>query len=110
MVNGRLICFLLWLIISLIIIGIGIAAFFAKKAVGFWANAEPLPMKDVKAYNRAVGKLFIGYGVITALLGLPILAGQNSAGILLSVLGIMLESIGAMIVYTLVIQAKYEKK
>lgn len=71
---------------------------------------KPLPMRDVKAYNRAVGKLFIGYGIVFAVLGLPMLAGQNSGLIVISVLGVVAESIGAMAVYILAIQKKYEKK
>ena len=64
----------------------------------------------MKAYNRAVGKLFIGYGIVFAVLGLPMLAGQNSGLIVISVLGVVAESIGAMAVYILAIQKKYEKK
>lgn len=34
--------------------------FFAKSAkpFGFWANAEVAEIKDVKGYNRALGKLW----------------------------------------------------
>ena len=71
---------------------------------------KTLPMRDVKAYNRAVGWLFIVYGIVFMLLGLPLLGGQNSAGVIISVLGVMAETIAAMAVYILVIQNKYEKK
>ena len=67
-------------------------------------------MKDVKRYNRAVGKLLIVFGVVFALLGLPLLAGQGSLAIIISILGVVGESIAAMAVYILVIQEKYEKK
>lgn len=88
---------------------LGLSAFRAKKEFGFWANVKTLPMKDVKAYNRAVGWLFIVYGGIFVLLGLPLL-GKNSLGIIFSILGTVLESIAAMAIYTIVIQSKYEKK
>jgi len=39
-----------------------------------------------------------------------LLKGQNSPGILLSILGVMLESIALMIVYTTVVEKKYRKK
>ena len=78
--------------------------------MGFWANAEPAEITDVKQYNAAVGKLFCTYGVIFILLGLPLLSGQNSAWILLSVVGVVAESIGLMIVYSIVIEEKYRKK
>ena len=64
----------------------------------------------MKGYNRAVGKLFIVYGLVAMVLGLPILFGQNSGGAVISILGIMLETIVAMAVYTISIQNKYEKK
>ena len=41
-------------------------------------------------------------------LGIPLLAGQNSAWIILSILGVMAESIAAMAVYSLVIEKKYK--
>ena len=102
--------FILWLIVGCLLMALGIGAFFAKKEVGFFNNVKPLPMRDVKAYNRAVGKLLIVYGIVFTALGLPLLAGQNSALLLLSILGVVAETIGAMAVYILVIQNKYEKK
>lgn len=106
---GEMIGFILWAVVGCFIIGVGISAFFRKKEVGFWANAEVEPMNDIKNYNRAVGKLFIAYGVIFILLGLPMLSEQNSPLIILSVLGIMVETIAAMAIYTLVIAGKYKK-
>ncbi len=108
--TGKMTGFILWLAGGCLLIALGIGAFFAKKEVGFFNNVEPLPMKDVKAYNRAVGKLLIGYGIVFAALGLPILAGQNPGLIILSILGVVAETIGAMAVYILVIQTKYERK
>lgn len=60
---------------------------FSKKEVGFWANAGKFEVTDVKKYNGAVGKLFIGYGIVFILLGLPMLSGQNSPWIILSIGG-----------------------
>ena len=108
--TGAMTGFILWLIVGCLLTALGIGAFFAKKEVGFFNNVKPLPMRDVKAYNRAVGKLLIIYGIVFMALGLPLLAGQNSALLLLSILGVVAETIGAMAVYILVIQNKYEKK
>lgn len=107
---GEMIGFILWAIVGCFIIGVGISAFFRKKAVGFWANVEVEPINDIKNYNGAMGKLFIAYGVIFVLLGLPMLSSQNSPFIILSVLGIMVETIAAMALYTLVIVRKYKKE
>lgn len=84
---------------------------FSKKLkpMGFWANAEMFEVTDIKKYNRAVAKLFGTFGVVLMVLGLPLLAGQNSAWTMLSVVGVMVESIAAMVVYTIVIEKKYRK-
>lgn len=102
--------FMIWSAVGCLFIGLGIYSFFAKKAVGFWANAEMFQVTDIKKYNRAVGKLFCIFGIVFIILGLPLLSGQNSAWILLSVLGVMIECITIMMVYTTVIEKKYKKK
>lgn len=43
-------------------------------------------------------------------LGIPLLSGQNSAGPILSILGIMLLAIFTMIIYVVVIENKYRNK
>lgn len=101
--------FILWSLAGGLIIALGIHALGSRKAVGFWANAEMFEVTDVKRYNRAVGKLFVAFGIVFILLGLPLLCGQNSAWILLSVLGTMLETITAMAIYSTVIEKKYKK-
>lgn len=106
----KIIGFIIWSILGCLFIGFGIYSCFAQKPVGFWANAEIFEVSDIKKYNRAVAKLFSVFGIILIALGLPLLAGQNSAWVLLSVVGIMIESIVAMVLYTLVIEKKYKKK
>lgn len=102
--------FIIWAIVGALIICIGISAFFNKKAVGFWANIKPITVKDIKGYNRATGKLFVAYGLIFIILGLPLLSGQNSALILLSALGVMVETIVIMAIYSICIEKKYKEK
>lgn len=104
--------FIIWMVMGLVFVGMGIYEYFSKRetAFGFWANAGTLPIADVKAYNRAMGKLWFVFGVVFILLGLPLLAGQNSPYILLSTIGVLLEAIAAMIVYVLKIEGKYKKK
>ena len=92
-------------------VGMGIYCFMAKKAqpMGFWANAEVEEMKDVKGYNRALGKLWIWYGIVFILLCLPMLGGQNSATLIITILGVAFEAIIAMVVYVVGIEPKYKK-
>ena len=54
--DGKIIGFIVWAIVGCFIIGIGISAFFRKKAVGFWANIKAEPINDIKNYNYAMGR------------------------------------------------------
>ncbi len=73
------------------------------------AQKLPVEYKIDKGYNRAMGNLFIVYGVIFIMLGLPLLSEQNSFYILFSVLGVIGETIAIMAIYSLYITKKYEK-
>lgn len=99
--------FVIWALVGAAIIVIGIRALFAKKPVGFWANVETMSVSDVKGYNRATGKLFMVYGAVFILLGLPLLGGQNTPFILLSIIGVMFETIIIMAIYSICIVKKY---
>lgn len=104
--------FIIWALCGLFFVGLGIYDYRAKKKVpfGFWANAETFPVENVTAYNRALGILWIVFGAVFVLLGIPLLAGQNSPVIVISILGAMLEAIAAMVVYVTVIEGKYRKR
>lgn len=106
--------FVIWSLLGVFIIGLGIKDMFSKNPVGFWANTETIKVKDVKGYNRASGLLFIIYGIIFVIffviLGIPLLDGQNTPYVLLSVIGVMVETIVIMAVYSLFIVKKYEEK
>lgn len=108
--SGSIMGFIIWVLVGCFIIGVGIRAFFSKKTVGFWANIKTMPVNDIRGYNHATGKLFILYGGILIVLGIPLLGGQNTPYILLSVLGVMIETIAIMAIYSLSIEKKYRKK
>ena len=101
--------FVIWTAVGLLFVGNGLRCVKAKKATGFWANARTVPIGDVKAYNRAMGKLWCVYGAVLIVLGIPLLLG-NGLWILLSCIGVMVEAVGSMAVYTLYIEKKYRKK
>ncbi|MCI8669562.1 MAG: hypothetical protein HFI34_08600 [Lachnospiraceae bacterium] len=107
--EGRILGFILWCVFSIMFLGLAAFSWFSKNPVGFWANADVCEVRDVKEYNHALSRLFGIFGIVTIVLGIPLLAGQNSAWVLLSVAGVMIESIIAMAVYTLVIEKKYKK-
>ncbi|MBR5789773.1 MAG: hypothetical protein IKX99_06685 [Lachnospiraceae bacterium] len=104
--------FIIWTIVGLVIIGFGISAFFAKKPVGFWANAETTKIKDgcVKEYNRATGILFICYAIVFILLGAPLLYGRNNPYLIFSMIGVVFATIATMAIYSIVIEEKYREK
>lgn len=104
--------FVIWALVGVFFVGMGIYDIIAKKEkpAGFWANAEQFPVADVRAYNKAVGKMWCVYGIVFILLGIPLLAGQNSPYVLLSIAGMLFASIGTMVVYVLMIEKKYRKK
>ena len=103
--------FIIWSIVGLVFIFLGIYVYFSKKekAFGFWANAKMFEVNNVKAYNHALGKLYVAFGLIFILLGLPLCAGQNSPYIILTILGGMFEAIVTMTIYVVVIEKKYRK-
>ncbi len=103
-----LLAFGIWACVACFIIGMGIRCFWAKEVTGFWANVRVCEIDDVKRYNRAMGKLWIGFGCIMILMGTPMLL--NSDWILLSVLLMPVLVIGTMVTYILVIEKKYRKK
>lgn len=108
----RLVAFVIWEIISVLFVVMGIYYFNSKKTktFGFWANAEAASVEDVKGYNRALGVLWCVYGVLFALIGLPLLDGQDSGLVIIPILGAVLISIAAMAAYAVGIEPKYRKK
>lgn len=109
--SGRMIGYVIWCLCGLFFVVRGIYCMFAKKEVpfGFWANADTTPVSDVQAYNRALGKLFVISGLLFVALGLPLCAGQNSAGVVFTIIGSLAWCIVVMVVYTIGIEGKYRK-
>lgn len=104
--------FIIWTVMGAMFIIMGIVDIFSKKqkAFGFWANAQTLPIENIKGYNRALGILWIVYGVVLILLGIPLIKGDDSPWLIITILGTMFEAIAAMAVYVVVIEKKYRKK
>lgn len=78
----------------------------------FWANAKSpcFEVTDVRRYNRAVSKLWIGYGISIMVFSFPMGLGQNNPWAFISVLGMMISTLLLIIVYTLVIEKRYRKR
>lgn len=108
--SGSIIGFLIHCIAGSLFVIIGISSFFSKNPVGFWANIKMCEVTDARNYNKATGKLFLCFGAVFIILGLPLLTGQNSPLVLLSIAGDMFLIITVMLIYELVIMKKYRKK
>ena len=108
--NENLLNFIIWAISGCLIIAIGISCFFSKKQAGFWANVNLPPVKDVKGYNHATGKLFVLFGVLLIVLGIPILFDKSSLFMLLSIIGALILTIATIAIYILYIEEKYREK
>lgn len=106
--NGAMLGFIIWAAVGAVISFMGVRGIFSEKPIGFWANIEQFEVKDVEGYNKATGALLFFYGIVFILLGLPLLAGQNSPYILLSIIGVAMETIVMMAIYFLVITKKYK--
>lgn len=106
-----MVAFIVWLALGVAFIALGVYTILSKKEVafGFWANAKMFPVQDIRGYNHAVGKLWCVFGIIFALLGIPLLPGQNTGYIIISILGCMAEVIAAMVVYVTIIEKKYRR-
>ena len=111
-ISGGLLAFIIWELCAGVFFAIGMYSFFAKKPMGFWANARrpsAEDITDVGAYNKAVGKMWCVFGIVFMVLGIPLLSGQNSSGAILSILGTMWAVIVLAVIYTR-IERKYRRK
>lgn len=100
-----------YILMGFCFISFGIRLIIIKRNIpaGFWANVKELPqVEDISSYNKAVGKLWCGYGAVMVLLGLLLFAGP--VGVILAILGTCWVSIALMVIYSVVILKKYEKK
>ena len=105
-----IIAFVIWTVISLVLVGIGIRDWNASDAVGFFTGTRPPEVKDVKAYNHDVARLWFGYAVAFELLGIPFLfLKQNSALLVPFMMGIPVITIDLMAIYHRILQ-KHRKQ
>ncbi len=97
--------FVIWSIVSLVLLVIGILAWRSGTPVGFFAGVKPPEVSNVRKYNRSVAVLWFSYAILFELLGLPLLfLKQNPAGFLLSIAGVVIISIALMLVYNRILE------
>lgn len=102
--------FIGWEVMGAGFIALGIYTLFSKKATRYWANvSNKIEVTDVRKYNRAAGTLWIIFGGVFELLGLPLLSGQDSPMAIISCVGMLFDCILVMAGLTM-IESKYEKR
>lgn len=107
--TGNVIGFIIWMVASCIFVVIGFSSWHSKAPVGFFTFVRPPQVTDIKRYNHAVAIIWFVFAGCMALLGLPLLAGQNSPYVMISIVGMMWLCIGIVIAYCRV-ERKYRKK
>lgn len=109
---GSIIGYIIWVLVSIVFFIIGIVSWKSKMPVGFFSNIkspETSEIADVKGYNHAVARIWFVFAAVMALLGLPLLAGQNSPLVMITVIGSLWLCIAICVMYMRV-EKKYRKK
>lgn len=97
----------IWTVTAVFYLIIGISSWRSEKEVGFFTGVKPPKMKDVKAYNHAVAKIWFWFAGLLEAIGVPLLfVEQNSPVVFLIVLAMLPLVIGAVLAY-LRVEAKY---
>ena len=105
--------FIIWVICGLLFVGIGIYDYMSKKQVGFWANFDVPEVEDVIGFNKAVGRLFITYGVVFILIGIPLIPSifyKNVLLVFIPIIGTVFETIWLMVYFVMKIEKDYYPK
>ena len=105
--------FVIWVICGLLFVGIGIYDYRSKKQVGFWANFDVPEVEDVIGFNKAVGRLFIIYGVVFILIGIPLIPSifyKNILLVFIPIIGAVFETIWLMVYFVMKIEKDYYPK
>lgn len=106
-----ILAFVIWTLAALLFLGLGLYSRKSPKAVGFFANAQPPEVTDVKVYNRAVSRIWFVFGTLFEALGLPFLfAEQNSPIFIFLTLGVVFLVIGTVLAYVLTLNRCQKKR
>lgn len=110
-IMGKYIALGVIIIVVIIFILIGISISKSKKPVQYMSNVSKLPdVKDVKGYNKELGKVFIYFGLLLLPIMSPLIfAPEHSLGSIVSVLLIMPWVIGLIVICSM-IENKYKEK
>lgn len=100
-------------VIALLFFIMGFTASRSKKPAGIYSNIkapEKEKITDLKAYNKAVGKLLAGYGMLQVVTGYLLFDTKGKGMELLLIFSFFFGAILMMILYEIIIAPKYIKK
>lgn len=108
----NIISFLIFLLVSLIMLGLGVSQIKSKDPVGFYTGEKPPTheqLTDVSAWNKKHGLMWIIYGA--AIMGSYIICAFVEAEMiaLIVFLGVIVGAIPVMMWYHVYLQRKYMK-
>lgn len=67
-----IICFVIYVLVALVMIGIGVSQFRSKTPVGFYSGEKPFEaeeLSDVAMWNKKHGEMWVIYGIIIIVSG-----------------------------------------
>ena len=100
--------FIIWSVAAIVFLSVGIKSWNEKKEAGFFTGAKPPKMRDVKAYNHAVAKIWFVVALLFECIGIPLIfIQQNSPWTFVIVGAALILIIAMMVVYTKV-EDKYK--
>lgn len=102
-----------WWIIAVIFFVLAFFTYRSKKPVSIYSNIKAPDIErisDLKAYNKAVGKLLAGYALLQALTGILLLNATKKEIEFLTVFSTFFGAILMIILYEAIIADKYIKK
>lgn len=104
-----MIAFVIWTLVALVFVVIGISSWRAEEEIGFFTGVKPPKMRDVKAYNHAVAKLWWVFSFLFEVIGLPLIViEQNNPIALIIAVFVPFLIIGIIIAYKK-IELKYKE-
>lgn len=98
----QIICFCIYLLVALLMLGIGISQWNSKEPVGFYTGEKPpapQSLSDVSAWNRKHGAMWILYGILIIISGVAGVFGTQSIWSIIPLVGGVVVPIGVMVWY-----------
>lgn len=109
-----IIYFIIWCLVALVMFGIGISQLKSEKPVGFYTGVKPpeeKQLRDVRAWNRKHGVMWILYGAALICCGIAIVAagglGCDTIPLVLAECAVVIGGIFAMMCYHVRLERLY---